>query len=211
MTEETWGIVLTAVVLGVWIVPIPISAWVFSKKCYSSHWSWLGLVGLVVPCASVIVLAIALLLPKQSEGEPKAPLELGVDANLSRSQYQKGMRDLGNGMIGLGVLQTLASAVLLFSPAMNLIAFMVVAVMATTFISLGVFARLMHSWVNYAVLVLGALLLAMNIQVLSLLGQEDTKPNPIASFSNCFAIIIAAALIFFSISNIKKRSERAHV
>ncbi|GIW93946.1 MAG: hypothetical protein KatS3mg110_1987 [Pirellulaceae bacterium] len=47
------------VLVAIWLGPILLAAWIFSRKGYSPHWTWFG----VVPLVGMVVLCTALLLP----------------------------------------------------------------------------------------------------------------------------------------------------
>jgi hypothetical protein len=131
------------------------------------------------------------------EVEEKAP-----QGEMALAQYKKGMKDLGNGLIALGVFQTLVTVITLALRPRAWSLFVIIGgMLAATDIGLGILARMMHAWVNYVVATLALLLLTMN---LAFMGSNPNVPNPGSNLGSCFAIVILAALLYYSINNLQK-------
>jgi hypothetical protein len=213
------GVFIPLVVLVVfWLVPILLGAWMLQRKGYSPRWMLFG----ILPIVGWLVLLVAVLLavrpetpeassileggqnwqedePVSQEGEQA--MQVREQVSVAFAQYEKGMKELGNGLIVLGVLQALVGAGLMaFSPAI-ILGLVIVNITALN-IYLGVFARKLHAWVNYVVAVLACVLLAHHL--INLFSEE---PNPgFFYLVCCVRFVIPAALLYYSVNNIQKLS-----
>jgi hypothetical protein len=118
------------------------------------------------------------------------------------------MRDLGNGMIALALLQiALASLLVVIASgpeknrAETIVVTVVIGVLASTFLGLGILARRRHAWVNYVVATLAVLVLGVNIINLGRTEGETARPG--AGTGTCFGLVIAAALLYYSVTNLQ--------
>jgi hypothetical protein len=198
-----------------WLVPILLGAWMLQRKGYSPRWMLFG----ILPIVGWLVLLVAVLLavrpetpevssileggqnwqedePVSQEGEQA--MQVREQVSVAFAQYEKGMKELGNGLIVLGVMQALVGAgFMAFSP--SIILGLVIVNLAFLNIYLGVFARKLHAWVNYVVAVLACLLLALN-----LINQLSEQSKPGSSLACCGGFVIPAALLYYSVNNIQK-------
>lgn len=206
LNSETFNRLLGALIPFVvpvvfWLVPILLGASMLQRKGYSPRWMLFG----ILPIVGWLVLLVAVLLAVRPEtpevsGIQKGEQDLqeGEQASVAFAQYEKGMKELGNGLIVLAVLQALVGAGLLaFSP--SIILGLVIVNLAFLNIYLGVFARKLHAWVNYVVAVLACVLLALN-----LINQLSEQPKPGSSLACCGGFVIPAALLYYSVNNIQK-------
>ncbi len=79
------------------------------RKRYSPHWAWCG----ILPFAGLVVILVAICLSTRTEKLPAASTQQAEDASQAHAQYQKGMRELGNGLIAFGMFQALVTAIVL--------------------------------------------------------------------------------------------------
>jgi len=180
----------------VWLGPIPLAAWTLKRKGHAPQWAWLGL----LPIVGLIVLLVALLLadkPASTSTSSETP-----GAPRARAQYEKGMRDLGNGLIALGALWMLGSAMVLLTDVPRVFG-LSLGIMAVLIIACGILARRLHAWVNYVNAVFACLLLAGNLHTISIHGKGP-EPPPGSQTGSCLGFVIAAALLYYSVNNIQK-------
>jgi hypothetical protein len=196
------GILIPLVFLVVfWLVPILLGASILKRKGYSLRWVLFG----ILPIVAWLVLLVAVLLAVRPETTGASSIQKGEQgwqegdlASLAFAQYEKGMKELGNGLIVLGVFQAIVGAVpLTANPSIML--GLVIGNMVALNIFLGVFARKLHAWVNYVVAFLACVLLAFN-----LINLFSEQPNSGSGIADCVSYIIPAALLYYSVNNIQK-------
>jgi hypothetical protein len=126
------------------------------------------------------------------------------DVETLRKKYEKGMRGLGTGLIVLGALQSILGAVAVVLIGDPLLMAILVP-LATIDITLGIFARLQHTWVNYVVAVFASLMLILNCVAAGAAKHEnrDAPPAP----GSCLGYLILGAMIYTSINNLQTRSQ----
>jgi hypothetical protein len=125
----------------------------------------------------------------------------GLSTESARAQYEKGMKGLGNGLIALGIMAGLVAAVLGLTTERGLAlghALMLVLAIAAIEIGLGLLARRLHAWVNHLIAIFSWVMLALNFVVVAS-DQAGSRPESAGSW---FAILITAALLYYSIKNI---------
>lgn len=110
--------------------------------------------------------------------------------------YHKGMKDLGNGLIGLAVLQAVG-VVGLFATGAEVSLILVIVILAGVNLVLGILARRIHAWVNYVVAFSACVILAMNLLLLANVRSE-------ARLGVCLGIVVAGALLYSSVNNLDK-------
>jgi len=122
---------------------------------------------------------------------------------LARSQYDKGMNDLGRSLVALALLQTLVGIIALLVAAQAGLAVVILAVVVLVMggvnYVLGKFALAGHMWVNCVVAVLSALLLCLQIVGLGLQGAQEQSGN----VGSCIGFLIAAILLYYSVNNLR--------
>jgi hypothetical protein len=128
-----------------------------------------------------------------------------LSSELARVQYRKGMKDLGNGLITLGILWAICGVAILAAES-TLVLGSIFGLAAVIVAVLGILARRLHAWVNYVVAVLACLQLAMGFLAMGLKqsGTDSAKPGSELGFFLGF--VIMTALLYYSINNIRKRS-----
>jgi hypothetical protein len=199
MSENLEALLGFAIFAVIWLAPIPLGAWMLKRKRYSPHWAWCG----ILPFAGLVVILVAICLSTRTEKLPAASTQQAEDASQAHAQYQKGMRELGNGLIAFGMFQALVTAIVLAVDPVIVLG-LIIGTTAALNIVLGLFARRLHAWVNYVVAVLACVILALNLVNLSIIGQEPDQPNPGSPLGVCFGFIIAAALLYYSVNNMQK-------
>jgi hypothetical protein len=111
--------------------------------------------------------------------------------------YKKGMKDLGRSLLLLCALQVLG-AILIVLSVFDPVALAIVGILAAIELGLGICVLQMQSWANYAVAVVGGLILAANLYAMGARNQGG-----ITSVTTCLGIVIGAGLIYLSINNLK--------
>jgi hypothetical protein len=205
MNDHTNALLGLAIFGVIWAGAIVGAAWLFWKKGYSPHYAWFA----IVPVVGLIVLAVALLVPvRHAKTGILTAAASPSDPSPLRARYEKGMRELGNGLIGLGVLTGFA-AVLVFTGKQDRDpeTAVILATFAAAYIVLGWFARRLHAWVNYVVVVLACFDLGASLLTMAKIGQNPQTGLPGSSLGVCLGLIIAAALFYYSINNLQKRSQ----
>lgn len=128
-------------------------------------------------------------------------------------KYKEGMRGMSTGLLFFGVLQGLLGLALLVGfgtsqqpnegLAKALLGIFVLAMSAAN-ITFGVFARLMHLWVNYAVAAFSVALLGLNMVNFALMGAKQAgKENPGQTPGVCCGIVILLAFLYTAINNLR--------
>ena len=78
------------------------------------------------------------------------------------------------------------------------------AVLAVIDGALGYLLRQLHAWVNYLIAILAGGLLLVN---LGLLGSSRDQAVPGANAGSCVGMLILAALLYYSVQNMKMHRE----
>jgi hypothetical protein len=209
------------VVLGVLFVfslaPIWFAARIFKRKGYSILWTWFAVVSIVgllvlgfVPLVAIVdllVLGVAFLFPDKSEAAESTSVPELLPTSAAYLQYTKGMKNLGIGLISLGLLHAFLAAISLALriPQGRAIS-IVVGVIGALNILLGILARRLHGWVNYAVAVAAFVLIVANLNSLGT-TKDSTKTPPGSAIGACLGVIVAAAFLYFSVKNIQKMGQ----
>jgi hypothetical protein len=158
---------------------------------------WFG----ILPFVGLIVLGAAIVLTARTEKLPPQVVAT-EDTSVVHARYRKGMRALGNGLIFLGVLWGIATALFVtINTGDPPITGVFVGVMAVLYMVLGVFARGLRAWVNYVVAVLACLQLVILFLSVTIVGQRPGRAAE--GIGTWLGLIVAAALLYYSINNIQ--------
>jgi hypothetical protein len=128
MNKNIADIVIAAILIAVWLLPLLIGARVFRRKGYSPTWMWIGTLLCVVcavfyallvhelkwlgilPFVGLIALSVALILRPRPKALEAFSADKPAQAAAAYGRYQTGMRQLGNGLIVLGYSITVTSS-----------------------------------------------------------------------------------------------------
>jgi len=201
MNDDRGALIGLGILAIIWIAPIPVGMWIFRRKGYSHHWAWFG----ILPFVGLVVLLVACLLAPRLKPAGTQGGESAERVAAAWAQYRKGMKELGNGLILLAILQAIAAVLLLVAGAERVLV-SIVGIMAVINAISGVFARLLHGWVNYVVALLGGVLIALNFLNLSAIGGNPDHAPPGSQLGGCFGFVIAAAFFYYSIKNLHSLS-----
>jgi hypothetical protein len=128
-------------------------------------------------------------------------LEPESSAQQAVKRYRKGMKDLGRSLILLAVLQLLVLALVFGLHRENTVLLALLGGLAGIHVLFGILAIQMQVWVNYLVIVWGALILVLNVAALGMV-QDSQRGGP-----NCgqfIGMLIAGALIYYANKNLQE-------
>jgi hypothetical protein len=176
------------------------AAWLFRRKGDSPHWAWFAL----FPLFGWLVLLVAVVLGKRSRtgvdssGQQTAAVPIGP-----AERYQRGMRDLGSGLIAMTIWQCLMVGVALGVEGPVPWIMWLFGALVLPHLVLGLLAIKRQAWVNYAVMVWGALIVVVDLMGIAKLGQTERAASLGASLGVCFGFLWAGALLLKAINNIQ--------
>jgi|688.fasta_scaffold163292_2 hypothetical protein len=189
-----------SVVLCLWGGPLLTAAWLFRRKGYSPHWAWCGL----IPPLGWLVLLVAVVLRKRSRTVGDAPGQQTAAVPIGPAErYQRGMRDLGSGLIAMAIWQCLMIGVALGVEGPVPWIMWLFGALVLPHLVLGLLAIKRQAWVNYAVVVWGGLIVVVDLMGIAKLGQTGRAASLGASLGGCFGFLWAGALLLKSINNIQ--------